>query len=377
MLKRYLNAVQTPFERRLALSSDILSTDIVLLFAISTFFCTFAAVFLSMNTITYIRKPIERQFLAFENLFEQTLTSEDQLLNEVLSYISIRHGKQLRPMLILLSAQLCDSITDKTLKAAVALELLHTASLIHDDVVDSSPMRRGAEAVHAKWSDKIAVLVGDYMLSKVIGITTDIRNIKILEIVSQLGQALSSGELLQLHTNQTMWITEEQYYYVIEQKTARLFQACTEAGVESAGGTMKQRTALKEFGRIFGLCFQIKDDIFDFSDSEEIGKPTMNDIRDGKVTLPLLVSLRRAPQHESDRIRALAEALSNNDPHINPDNAEQEIKAFVMRYQGVQYAYQQMQAYKKKAVETLSVFRDSPTKDSLLRLLDYAINRLH
>ncbi|MGM9836918.1 MAG: polyprenyl synthetase family protein [Paludibacteraceae bacterium] len=330
-----------------------------------------------MDTITLIRKPIEKPFADFERLFEQTLACDNPLLGDVLSYVSVRRGKQLRPMLVLLAAQLCTEATDKTLKAAVALELLHTASLIHDDVVDSSPMRRGAEAVQAKWSNKVAVLVGDYMLSKVIGIATDIHNTQILEIVSQLGRTLSSGELLQLHTNQTMWITEEQYYKIIEQKTAQLFQACAEAGAVSAGGSVRQRTALKEFGRLLGLCFQIKDDIFDFSDNDELGKPTMNDIRDGKVTLPLLVSLQRAPQHESNRIRALSEALSGNDPQVNADKAEQEIKSFVMRYQGVQYAYRQMHEYKQQAVKVLSVFRDSATKQALFKLFDYTVNRLH
>lgn len=330
-----------------------------------------------MDTLSQIRKPIEESFRAFEKLFDETLQNDNPLLDEVLGYISIQRGKQLRPMLVLLAAQLCNRPTEKTLKTAVALELMHTASLIHDDVVDSSPMRRGAEAVQVRWSNKVAILVGDYILSRVIALVAELHNTKILDIVSQLGRSLASGELLQLHAGATMWISEEQYYHVIEQKTAQLFQACVEAGAESVGTTMRQRTALREFGRLFGLCFQIKDDIFDFSDSEELGKPTMNDIRDGKVTLPLIISLQRAPQEEAGHIRALAEALSNNDPHVNIGQAEQEIKSFVMRYQGVQYATQQMYAYKKRAAEVLSIFRDSATKESLLCLLDYAINRLH
>ncbi len=330
-----------------------------------------------MNTLQQIRKPIEKSFLAFEKLYESTMQTEAQTLNSVLSYVAVQRGKQLRPMLVLLAAQMCNEPTDKTLKTAVALELLHTASLLHDDVVDSSPTRRGAEAVHERWSNKVAILAGDYMLARVIGIVSELRNSKILDIVSDLGQSLSSGELLQLHANDTMWISEEQYYRVIEQKTGKLFQACTEAGAESAGTTPRLRSALREYGRLFGLCFQIKDDVFDYSDNEELGKPTMNDIRDGKVTLPLIVSLRRAPQEEADHIRAVGEALANQDPHINPEKAEQEIKTFVMRYQGVEYATRQMYDYKKRVAEVLSVFRDSPTKDSLLSLFDYAINRLH
>ena len=333
--------------------------------------------FEDMNTLLEIRKPIEEPFQAFEKLFEESLKSDNPLLSNVLGYVAAKRGKQLRPILVLLAAQMCNKITDKTLNAAVALELLHTASLVHDDVVDASPTRRGAESVQAHWNNKVAVLGGDYMLSKTISLIAELRHGRILEIVAQLGRSLASGELLQLHANETMWIGEEQYYKVIEQKTAKLFEACMEAGAESAGCTMRQRTALKEYGRLFGLCFQIKDDIFDFSDSEELGKPTMNDLQDGKVTLPLIIALQRAPQAESDHIRALGEALANHDPHINTNKAEQEIKSFVMCYQGVQYANVQMQTLKKKAAETLMIFRDSKTKESLLRLFDYAINRLH
>lgn len=330
-----------------------------------------------MDTIAQIRKPIASSFADFERLFDATMRNESPLLNDVLRYVALRRGKQLRPMLVLLAATMCNAPTEKTLKTAVALELLHTASLIHDDVVDASPLRRGADAVQAHWSNKVAVLTGDYMLSQVIAITSALHNSKILDIVAQLGASLASGELLQLHSGETMWINEAQYYRVIEQKTARLFQACTEAGAESVGTTMRQRSALKEYGRLFGLTFQIKDDIFDYSDSEDLGKPTMSDIRDGKVTLPLIVSLERAPQEESAHIRAIGEALANKDPYIQPEKAEGEIKAFVMRYQGVEYATKQMYLYKKKAAECLSVFRDSAAKESLLLLFDYAITRLH
>lgn len=331
-----------------------------------------------MNTLQQIRKPIEGSFQAFEKLLDETLRGDDNpLLNNVLTYISSRRGKQLRPILVLLSAQMCNKITSKTLNATAALELLHTASLMHDDVVDGSDTRRGVESVHAHWNNKVAILSGDYMLARALSLIAEIRHGRILELVSQLGRSLASGELLQLHANDTMWISEEQYYRVIEKKTAKLFEVCTEVGAESAGCTMRQHTALKEYGRLLGLCFQIKDDIFDFSDIEDIGKPTMNDLQDGKVTLPLIISLQRAPEEESAHIRALGEALANHDPHININKAEQEIKSFVMRYQGIQYANVQMQMLKKKAAEHLSVFHDSPTKESLLMLFDYSINRLH
>ena len=309
-------------------------------------------------------------------IMEQSLRADNKLQQEVLRYVGSRRGKQLRPLLTLLSAQICNPVTDKTHKAAVALELLHTASLVHDDVVDSSDTRRGAAAVHVKWTNKVAVLIGDYMLAKVIGLTAEVRNIRILEIVANLGKSLSSGEMVQLHVGQSMWIDEEQYYRVIEQKTAQLFQACAEAGAESAGCTQRQRAALREYGRLLGLCFQIKDDIFDYSDLEEIGKPTMSDLRDGKVTLPLIEALRRAPQDEAEHIRELGEMLAAHSETLQTDKALEEIKSFVLRFKGDEYAVQQMLNYKKTATEALSVFRDSAEKKSLLDLLDYAINRV-
>jgi octaprenyl-diphosphate synthase len=307
---------------------------------------------------------------------EQSLRADNKLQQEVLRYVGSRRGKQLRPLLVLLSAQICNPVTDKTHKSAVALELLHTASLIHDDVVDSSDTRRGVEAVHTKWTNKVAVLIGDYMLAKVIGLVAEVRNIRILEIVSNLGKSLSSGEMVQLHVGQSMWIDEERYLQVIEQKTAQLFQACAEAGAESAGCTQRQRAALREYGRYLGICFQIKDDIFDYSDLEEIGKPTMSDLSDGKVTLPLIEALRRVPKDEAEHIKALGELLAAHSEVLDTDKALQEIKAFVLRFKGDEYAVQQMHVYKKKATEALSVFRECPEKKSLLALLDYAINRV-
>lgn len=307
---------------------------------------------------------------------EQSLRADNKLQQEVLHYVGSRRGKQLRPLLVLLCAQICNPVTDKTLRSAVALELLHTASLIHDDVVDSSETRRGVAAVHTKWTNKVAVLIGDYMLAKVIGLVAEVRNIRILEIVSQLGRSLSSGEMVQLHVGQSMWIDEARYFQVIEQKTAQLFQACAEAGAESAGCTQRQRAALREYGRLLGICFQIKDDIFDYSDLEEIGKPTMSDLRDGKVTLPLIEALRRAPQDEAEHIREIGELLAANSESPDAEKALQEVKSFVLRFRGDEYAVQQMLGHKKQATEALAVFRDSAEKNSLLALLDFAINRV-
>ncbi len=328
-----------------------------------------------MHSIQDIRHSLEDDLTRFDHLCKQTLTSDNPLLNEVLVYIMNRRGKQIRPLLTMLSAKLCKGITDKTIQTAVAIELLHTASLVHDDVVDSSPKRRGMDAVQVKWSNKVAVLTGDFLLARVMELLAGLRNNRILGIVAQMSGQLSCGELLQLHANNTMWISEDQYNQVIEQKTARLFAACTEAGAESSGASMRQSTALREFGLHLGMCFQLKDDILDYSDSEELGKPTMNDIRDGKATLPLLVSVQRASKMEADHICALAEDLAH-DAIDDMFAAEQEIKSFVLRYEGVRYAYQRMQEHKQQAIEALSCFHDSDTKNSLLWLVDYAINRI-
>lgn len=327
-------------------------------------------------SIQDIRHPIEEEFAQFEKAFAQALSSDNHLLDKVLRYIHSKRGKQLRPILVLLSAKISRDVTLKTIQTAVALELLHTSTLVHDDVVDDSPTRRGDQAVHTRWTNKVAVLVGDYMLARVIQIITEIRNTRILSIVSEMGQALSSGELLQLHDGQSMFISEEQYFRVIEKKTACLFAACMEAGAESCGATKRHTSALKEFGLHLGICFQLKDDLLDYSDSDELGKPTMNDLRDGKATLPLLICLSRAPREEAEDIRHIAESIATMSDDHERVIAEQVIKSFILRYDGLNYVQKQMQVHKKKAAEALSVFRDSLYKESLLALLDHAINRV-
>ncbi len=329
-----------------------------------------------MTDTQNILLPIQDEFNRYSDLFAATLRSDKPLLGEVLDYVSSKKGKQLRPLLVMLAAKLCREVSDKTLLTAVTMELVHTASLIHDDVVDESPMRRGMQSVHTRWTNKVAVLVGDYILSKVIENVASLRNTRILSIVSGLASTLSEGELLQLHANSSMWITEEQYYDIISRKTACLFAACMEAGAESAGGSMRQTTALKQFGWHLGMCFQLKDDVLDYSDSEDLGKPTMNDIRDGKVTLPLLIATQRAPENETQEIKQLALQLSSAS-QSGSRQAEEQIKSFVMRYEGVRYAYKQMSLHKEKAEKCLDIFRTSKVKESLIQLLNYSVNRIY
>ena len=323
------------------------------------------------------RSVIQTEFKQFEAVFAEILQSDNPLLSEVLDYVYTKRGKQLRPIMVLLSAGLCRGITDKTIQTAVSLELMHTASLMHDDVVDDTPIRRGDKAIHEKWNNKIAILVGDFMLSKAIELLSSVRNTTILNIVSNMCASLTSGELLQLHAGESMWITEEQYLQVIKHKTAHLFSACSEAGAVSAGATNRQQNAMRQFGMYLGLCFQLKDDVFDYSDIEDLGKPTMNDLRDGKATIPIIKSLQRATKEEANQIKELAESLANDSQHIDTFEAEQEIRSFVLRYDGIRYAHQLMEKYRKKAIDTLQIFPDNKYKESLIGLLDYAIQRMH
>lgn len=333
-----------------------------------------------MDISTQIRQPIAEEFRQYETQYEQTMRSENVLLDQVLRYISAKRGKQLRPTLVLLAAKLCREVSDKTIRTAVALEMLHNASLVHDDVVDGSPMRHGVPSVQARWSNKVAVLVGDWMLAKMIGLIGEVRNAQILSIVSEMARALSSGELIQLHAGSSMWISEEQYFDIIGKKTADLFAACTEAGAVSAGSSYRQQSAMRTYGYELGLVFQLKDDVLDYSDNEELGKPTMGDIRDGKATLPLLIALQRAPKDEAAQIREMAEELNSQQHSLSAQTQseiEQQIKNFVMRYDGVRYAYQLMRTHRNKAEEALGIFHDSETKQALLALLDYIISRLY
>lgn len=322
-----------------------------------------------------IRRPIQSYFSSFEHSFEQTVKpQENSLLETIWQYVLSKRGKQLRPLLTLLSAAACKGVTDKSIHSAVAMELLHTASLIHDDVVDQSPKRRGMDSIQERWTNKIAVLAGDHLLARVIAELEKIKNQKLIHIVSELGCNLSSGELLQLHHNNSMWIDEQRYFDIIRHKTATLFAACGEAGAVSCATSSRQSNAMRNYGLHLGMCFQLKDDVLDYGDEESIGKPVMNDIRDGKVTLPLIVSLKRAPKQEADAIRAICENW-NTGKGIDKNTAEQDLRSFVLKYDGINYVYSVMQTEKQKAVEALNGIYDSMFKQSLLSLLDYAIIR--
>ncbi len=323
-----------------------------------------------MDIIEQIRKPIAPSLRLFDEAYVKALHHDNPLLRQILTHLSAGRGKQLRPMLVLLAAQKVHGINDKTIQTAVALELLHTATLVHDDVVDNSPLRRGMPSMQALWGNKVAVLMGDLLFSKVISLISNLRNLHILNIISDLGASLSGGEILQLHQKDGMWITEEDYYTIIDYKTARLFASCAEAGAASSGATMRQLNAFRQYGYHLGMCFQLKDDVLDYSDNEDMGKPTLQDIRDRKVTLPLLIAMQRATAEERVHIRELAEGELTFE-------TENEIKSFVLRYDGIRYTYKKMEEHRQKALEAISFYHPDETTAALSALLDYAITRVY
>lgn len=322
-----------------------------------------------MPELNIIKEPIVAEMEQFDAVFKEVLNSDNKLLKSVHDYVIDGKGKKIRPILTLLSAKLVGSINKSTLYAAFGLELLHTASLVHDDVIDHTDERRGKPSVNSKWNNKVAVLTGDYLLSKALYSANLTRNIKILEAVSVIGMVLSDGELLQLtYTNQAE-ITEEKYIELIRRKTAKLFSACTEVGALSVGASEKETLHLAKFGEYLGLCFQIKDDIFDYIEGAQIGKPTGNDLRDGKVTIPMIYALR------SDKSTLREEMLKIINTKDFTDDNVRKLTEYAIQYGGLDYAVELMRKYKQLAIDELSDFPDSSVKKSLLASLEFVTDR--
>ena len=322
-----------------------------------------------MNYIDNIRKPIQNEMQLFAKTFAESLSTDNPMLLSVNEYVLQKSGKQLRPMMALLSAKLCGEVNETTIYGALSLELLHTASLIHDDVVDDSDERRGKPSINARWTNKIAILSGDYILSKALGCVTKTDSLQILKSVANIGMQLSDGELLQLASAQASKISEENYFTVIRKKTALLFSTCTEVGGLSVNANEEKLQHLRNFGEYLGICFQIKDDIFDYSENISIGKPTANDVRDGKITLPLIFALQNS---EGDVKNKVVRIIEEKD--FTPENIHTIIH-FTHDNGGVAYAAKQMEAYKNKAIDELNGFADSDVKTSLIRCAEYAANR--
>ena len=322
-----------------------------------------------MDYLSIIRQPIESDFKDFQQRFQHSLSHSDGLLSQALSHIRQRAGKQMRPMLTLLSAKNYGEISDVTQDAAIALELLHTASLVHDDVVDESSERRGQASVNASYNNKVAILVGDYILSTCLLHVSYTENHKILYYLSELGRTLAAGEILQLQNINNQEISEEVYYQVIKQKTAALFETCCGIGALSAGASDDEVEKAKKFGQDLGIIFQIRDDIFDYFDSKEIGKPTGNDMAEGKLTLPVIYALNNT---DFEAMLTLAKKVKART--INPDEIAVLVE-FTKQHGGIEYAEQRMEEIAREAQEYINHFVKPELTESYTAYLEYVIQR--
>ena len=323
-----------------------------------------------MDYLSLIKQPISSEIDDFIALFNQSLTHDDGMLGQALEHIRQRAGKRMRPMLILLTAKCFGEVNAATQHAAVGLELLHTASLVHDDVVDESAERRGQASVNATYDNKVAVLVGDYILSTALLNVAKTGNQHIVEYLAELGRTLSNGEILQLTNIQNQEISEEVYYQVIKQKTAALFEACAAIGALSAGAREELVEEAKRFGQNLGIIFQIRDDIFDYYDSPEIGKPTGNDMAEGKLTLPVIYALNNTT---FDSVLTLARKVKAGD--VNPDEIAVLVE-FAKQQGGIEYAEKRMWEFHAEAAEFIERrVGDSAIKTALNAYLDYVIKR--
>ncbi len=322
-----------------------------------------------MDYLSIIKEPISADFQEFQLKFQDALVHSDGLLSSALAHIRQRTGKQMRPMLTLLSAKNYGEITEVTQYAAVALELLHTASLVHDDVVDESSERRGQPSVNASYNNKVAVLVGDYILSTCLLNVSFTKNHRILYYLSQLGRTLAAGEILQLQNINSQQISEESYFQVIRQKTASLFETCSSMGALSVGASDDDVEKAKIFGHNLGTIFQIRDDIFDYFDSSEIGKPTGNDMREGKLTLPVIYALNHS---DFEPMKALARKVKAG--RINADEIAVLVE-FTKRQGGIEYARQKMEEIAEDAKRYISECVKPDLQEAYNAYLEYVIRR--
>lgn len=321
------------------------------------------------TTLDEIKKPISREMALFEQKFASAMQSKAPLLDKIMHYIVKRKGKQMRPMFVFFSAGVCGNITESTYHGASLIELLHTATLVHDDVVDDSNLRRGFFSVNALWKNKIAVLVGDYLLSRGLLLSVHNKEFNQLEIVAQAVREISEGELLQIEKARKLDIKEEIYFNIIRQKTASLIAACCACGASSAGRDEETIKQMHRFGELIGIAFQIKDDLFDFESSAKTGKPSGIDLKETKMTLPLIYVLSNASDADRKRIINIIKNKSNDQKEINS------VVDFIIKNGGIEYARKNMMNYREQAFEVLSGFPDSDYKRSLMDLVRYTTER--
>lgn len=323
-----------------------------------------------MKVVAQIKQPIVEEMELFEKKFFASMSSNVALLNRITYYIVNRKGKQMRPMFVFLIAKLVSNgrVEERTYRGASVIELIHTATLVHDDVVDDSNRRRGFFSINALWKNKIAVLVGDYLLSKGLLLSIDNGDFDLLQIISVAVREMSEGELLQIEKARKLDITEEIYYEIIRQKTATLIAACCAMGACSVNASKEEVEKMRTFGELIGMAFQIKDDLFDYG-AEKIGKPTGIDIKEQKMTLPLIYTLNNCSEKEKSW-------LINSIKNKNKDTQRvKEVIAFVKSSGGLEYAVSKMKSFRSQALEILNSYPDSPYKESLILMVNYVIDR--
>ncbi|UTW68166.1 polyprenyl synthetase family protein [bacterium SCSIO 12643] len=322
-----------------------------------------------MSVLDKIKAPVEAEMAGFESKFRESMKSRVSLLDKIMHYIIKRKGKQMRPLFVFLSAKMANQITDSTYTAASLIELLHTATLVHDDVVDVSYERRGFFSINALWKNKIAVLVGDYLLSRGLLVALNNDEFAILKIVANAVKEMSEGELLQMEKTRNLNFDENIYYDIIRQKTATLIAACCAAGVASSGGNEKMIKEARLFGNDVGMAFQLKDDLFDFGEGSKIGKPTGIDIKEKKMTLPMIYALNNAPKSDRSRLIRIIKNHNENSQKVN------EVIQYVLKSGGIEHTKAKMMEFADSAKARLVHFPDGQAKDSLIELVDYTINR--
>ena len=323
-----------------------------------------------MKLVEQIKQPILQEMELFESKFRESMATKVPLLNRITHYIVRRKGKQMRPMFVFLVAKMVSNgkFDERTYRGASIIELIHTATLVHDDVVDDSNRRRGFFSINALWKNKIAVLVGDFLLSKGLLLSIDNDDFDILKLISVAVREMSEGELLQIEKARKLDITEDIYFEIIRQKTATLIAACCGIGAASVGSPSEEVEKMRLFGELIGIAFQIKDDLFDYTDAK-IGKPTGIDIKEQKMTLPLIYVLNNSSEKEK---KWLINSVKN---HNKDKHRVKEVIAFVKEKGGIEYTTKKMEEYQSRALEILNTYPTSTYKDSLLTMVNYVIER--
>lgn len=323
-----------------------------------------------MDKKLLIAKPITSELDRFNLYFKESIFSDNSRIQEIIDYILKSDGKHIRPILLLLAAKACGEINETTYLSAITVELLHTASLIHDDVVDESKIRRGKASVNAVYDNKMAVLAGDYFLSTALIKSVLTGHMDIISSISGLGRSLAEGELNQLSIAKQVILDENEYFEVIKKKTASLLSVCMKIGAISVGANDTLVSQFEELGEYLGICFQLRDDIFDYY-SKDVGKPTGNDIREGKITLPLLYALKNAEEQHSKRMLQMIEVGDFSDIVVF------ELSNFAKDNGGIHYAYKKIDLYKSKALEIINILPMSEVKQALLDAVDYVVERVY